>query len=175
MTVYTRNAAEVSSTFPELTGIATATGQRRLLLHGEIVALDQLGRPPFSPLQQRRPSPTLLQEVPVCFFAFDVLAIDDEDLTARTYVERRQALSALPLAGSRLLVIPPYWDDADPDDMLAAAADNGIESKRLDSQYVSGRSTASIKSPVRLTCELAIVGWWPPTGPGRSRRIGLLC
>jgi bifunctional non-homologous end joining protein LigD len=180
--VFSRNAADVSSTFPELASIAAATGQRRLLLDGEIVALDQLGRPSFSRLQQRwpirrRPTRTLLEQVPVCFFAFDLLVLGDEDFTARTYVERRQALSGLSLNRARPLVVPPYWDDAKPSDMLAAAAENGIEgivAKRLESQYVSGRSKAWIKSPVRLSCELAVVGWWPPSGPVRSERIGAL-
>lgn len=31
-----------------------------------------------------------------------------------------------------------------------------------------------IKSPVRLSCELAIVGWLPPSGPARSERVGAL-
>lgn len=180
--VFSRNAADVSSTFPELAGIAAVTGRRRLLLDGEIVALDQLGRPSFSRLQQRwpmrrKPSAALLEQVPVCFFAFDLLASGSQDFTDRPYVERREALSGLTLNAPRPLVIPPYWDDADPADMLAAAAENGIEgvvTKRLDSRYISGRSTAWIKSPVRLSCELAIIGWWPPSGPGRSGRIGSL-
>ena len=172
----------MSTTFPELADIAAVTGERRLLLDGEIVALDHLGRPSFTRLQQRwpmrrKPSSVLLAQVPVCFFAFDLLVLRDRDLTGCSYVERRDALSGVTLSGPRPLVIPPYWDDADPADMLAAAADNGIEgvvTKRLTSQYVSGRSAAWIKSPVRLSCELAIVGWWPPSGPARSGRVGSL-
>jgi bifunctional non-homologous end joining protein LigD len=130
--VFSRNAADVSSTFPELSGIAAVAGHRRLLLDGEIVALDRAGRPSFSRLQQRwpmrsRPARMLLEQVPVHFFAFDLLAIGDDDLTASAYLERRQALDGLSLSRSRPLVIPPYWDDARPRDMLAAAAENGIE------------------------------------------------
>lgn len=180
--VFSRNAADVTSTFPELTRIAEIVGQRRLLLDGEIVALDQLGRPSFSRLQQRwpmrkRPTRSLVEQVPVAFFAFDVLTIGNVDLTELPYVERRQALDELTLSRPRPLVIPPYWRDARPIDMLAAAAENGIEgivSKRLDSQYHSGRSTAWIKTPVRKTCELAIVGWRPPTGSARTEMVGTL-
>lgn len=180
--VFSRNAADVSSTFPELSAIGAAAGQRRLLLDGEIVALDRGGRPSFSRLQQRwpmrsRPARTLLEQVPVCFFAFDLLAIGDNDLTTSPYVERREALSGLSLSRPRPLVIPPYWDDANPRDMLASAAENGIEgivAKRLDSPYVSGRSRYWIKSPVRLSCELAIVGWLPSVGPAQSERVGAL-
>jgi len=64
------------------------TGGQRLLLDGEIVALDQLGRPSFSRLQQRwpmrrRPTRSLLEQVPVMFFAFDLLASGNDDLTDR--------------------------------------------------------------------------------------------
>lgn len=178
--VFSRNAADITSTFPELAKITEVTGGQRLLLDGEIVALDQLGRPSFSRLQQRwpmrrRPTRNLLEQVPVMFFAFDLLASGNDDLTDRPYVERRQMLSALPQA--QPLIIPPYWDDAKPVDMLAAAAENGVEgivAKRLNSPYVSGRSSAWIKSPVRRSCELVIVGWWPPSGPARSGRVGSL-
>ncbi|MFW0154257.1 DNA ligase (plasmid) [Mycobacterium sp. smrl_JER01] len=178
----THDAAQenITSTFPELAKINEVTGGQRLLLDGEIVALDQLGRPSFSRLQQRwpmrrRPTRSLLEQVPVMFFAFDLLASGNDDLTDRPYVERRQMLSALPQGYP--LMIPPYWDDAKPVDMLAAAAENGVEgvvAKRLNSPYVSGRSSAWIKSPVRRSCELVIVGWWPPTGPTRSGRVGSL-
>jgi len=31
-----------------------------------------------------------------------------------------------------------------------------------------------VKTAVRTSCELAIVGWWPPAGPARRDRIGSL-
>lgn len=126
---------------------------------------------------RKRPTRTLVEQVQVCFFAFDLLAIGNDDLTTSPYVVRRHTLSGLRLSRPRPLVIPPYWADASPTEMLAAAAENGIEgivSKKLDSPYVSGRTRAWIKSPVRLSCELAIVGWWPPSGPARAERIGAL-
>ena len=61
--------------------------------------------------------------------------------------------------------------------MLAAVDDNGIEdivTETHGSQYVSGRSTSWIKSPVCRSCELAIVGWRPPAGPASSGRVGAL-
>ena len=50
-----------------------------------------------------------LEEVPVCFFAFDLLAVGNDDITAHTYAERREALRGLSLNRPRPLVIPPYW------------------------------------------------------------------
>jgi bifunctional non-homologous end joining protein LigD len=53
--VYSRNGADITRTFPELSGVAPAVGNRPMLLDGEIVALDAGGRPSFTRLQQRWP------------------------------------------------------------------------------------------------------------------------
>jgi bifunctional non-homologous end joining protein LigD len=70
VTAYSRNGANVTRTFPELSSeVPAAVAGRRLVLDGEIVALDAEGRPCFQRLpqrrpQQRRPSPALLHQVP---------------------------------------------------------------------------------------------------------------
>lgn len=182
VSVYTRNGAEALSTFPELAHVPTGIGQD-LLLDGEIVVLDGSGRPSFTRLQQRwpmrrRPARSLLRDYPVKFIAFDLLAVGGVDLTARPYLERRQALDEVAAAStSEVLVVPPSWQGADPSHMLAAAAEQlveGIVSKRVDSQYFSGRSRHWIKTPVRNTCELLIVGWWPHQRATREPEIGAL-
>src|SRR4051794_8953503 len=68
--VFSRNGADVTATFPELSSVSAAVGGRSVVLDGEIVALDRDGRPSFSRLQQRwpqqrRPRPELLRAVPV--------------------------------------------------------------------------------------------------------------
>ncbi len=180
--VYTRIGAEALSTFPELAEVPAGLGQD-VILDGEIVALDASGRPSFTRLQRRwpmrrRPSATLMREVPVRLFAFDVIAIGNDAVTDRPYSERRRLLDELAAAStSDVLVVPPSYHGVDPGDMLAAAADNGVEgivSKRVDSLNVPGRSKNWVKAPLRPSCELAIVGWWPPGGASRQGRIGSL-
>lgn len=180
---YTRGGAEASSTFPELQGLRDALSGRRAVLDGEVVALDASGRPSFSRLQQRwpmrrRPRAELLRSVPVRFFAFDLLALDDRDLTGLAYAQRRELLEELgAAAASPVLVVPPSWTDVEPREMFTVAREQGLEgvvAKRVDSVYVSGRSRSWVKSPVRLTCELAIVGWSERTGPGGGGQIGSL-
>lgn len=110
---YTRGGAEASSTFPELQGLRDALSGRRAVLDGEVVALDASGRPSFSRLQQRwpmrrRPRAELLRSVPVRFFAFDLLALDDRDLTGLAYAQRRELLEELgAAAASPVLLVPP--------------------------------------------------------------------
>lgn len=183
--LYTRNGANASSTFPELDGLRDALSGRQAVLDGEVVALGRSGRPSFTRLQQRwpmrrRPGAELLRSVPVRFFAFDVIALDGRDLTGVAYARRRLVLEELggeAASRSAVLVVPPSWPDVEPSVMLEVAREQvleGIVAKKVDSVYVSGRSQNWIKTPVRQSCELAIVGWSERGGPGGGEQVGSL-
>jgi bifunctional non-homologous end joining protein LigD len=185
MTVFSRNGADITRTFPEVAAmVSAAVGDRRIILDGEIVALDTGGRPSFTRLQrrwpqQRRPSAQLLREVPVRFYAFDILAVEDRDVTVYPYARRRDLLEELAAAASGLLVLPRFASRALPAaDLLKIAAENGIEgivSKRLDSPYRAGvRSSDWIKTCHRLRSEFLIGGWLPGQGPRRDAISALL-
>ncbi|WP_371493527.1 hypothetical protein OG871_38785 [Kitasatospora sp. NBC_00374] len=84
----TRNRREVARQYPELEVLTRLLKGRRLVLGGEIIALDPAtGRPSFHRLQQwlslRRPQATraAMHTVPVTLVLFDVLADGDQDLT----------------------------------------------------------------------------------------------
>ncbi|WP_245925372.1 ATP-dependent DNA ligase [Nocardia nova] len=165
---YSRNGREATASFPELADVLadTAAG-RRLIIDGEIVAPElPTGIPSFRRLQHRmhiaRPPATLIASVPVQLFVFDVLAIGDTDTTALPYVQRRDLLDELDLAGT-LVRVPPYWTGIAPAQMLDAAADHGLEgimAKRLDSIYRPGqRSRSWIKTPLRRSADVVVAGW----------------
>lgn len=163
----------VSRTFPELAGIRAAVGGRHLILDGEIVAVGSDGRPSFTRLQrrwpqQRRPSAELVREVPTRFLAFDVLAIDGIDVTGEPYGRRREILDRVMVVDkSPAMTVPRHWVDVAPAEMLEVCAANameGIVAKHVDSPYRSGRSPLWVKSMVRATTELAIVGHISPRG-----------
>lgn len=182
--VYTRGGADASSTFPELEGIRDALSSRQAVLDGELVALDGSGRPSFARLQRRwpmrrRPAAALLRQVPVRFYAFDLIALDGRDLSDLPYWQRRELLDELGAAApeSTVFVVPPAWTGVDPHDVLATAEEHGLEGvvvKRVDSLYVPGRSRAWIKKPIRRTCELVIVAWSEGDGPGGGQQVGTL-
>ena len=181
--IVSRNGADVSRTFPELAAIGDAFGGRRVILDGEIVAVDAQGRPSFTRLQRRwpqhrRPTPTLLREVPVRVFAFDVVALDGRSLTGLPYSERRAILAELTDGlTSPVLTVPQSFSDMSPVDMLQIASEHGMEGvvvKRVDSPYISGRTTLWTKHPVRSTAQLVIVAFWHAGGPGGARSVGSL-
>lgn len=185
VTLLSRNGADITHTFPEIAAALPATALGRpVVLDGEIVALDAKGVPSFGRLQRRwpqnrRPSAALLKDCPVQFFAFDVLSRDGRATTGHPYVERRALLEALAAEGpSRVFRFPANWTDCDPEVVLAAAAELGLEgivSKRLDSVYLPGRrSSCWIKTPLRRRSEFVVGGWLPGEGINRHTVGALL-
>ncbi|MFR9722845.1 non-homologous end-joining DNA ligase [Streptomyces sp. MS19] len=178
-----RNGNDFTGAYPEITDAAGgALGGRAAVLDGELVALGEGGRPDFGRLQRRhrdRPGPRLLAEVPVVFFAFDLLRLGRDSLTEAPYTERRAALERLGLGGLDAFAVPPSYSggDADPAALLEVARGNGLEgivAKRLDSPYLPGkRSRLWVKRPLFTTREVVVGGWQPGEGH-RAGGIGSL-
>lgn len=175
-----RNLKEITRSYPELRKLPQLVS-RRVLLDGELVALDEAGRPSFQLLAHRMhvqsPSPHLLATVPVRYYVFDLLALDEESLLSVPFLQRRERLADLDLDDGALVRTPPHYTDVSGPDLLAVAGDNGLEGvvgKRVNSLYYPGkRSQAWIKTPLRNTQEV-IVGGWLPGGGRRSGSIGAL-
>src|SRR5215472_9045709 len=60
------------------------------VIDGEVVALDDAGRPDFNLLQHSR-----AQASRICYFAFDLLVYQNHDLTRLPFTDRRQIMSEL--------------------------------------------------------------------------------
>ncbi|GAA5196046.1 hypothetical protein GCM10023322_64080 [Rugosimonospora acidiphila] len=175
--IASRNDRDVTASYPELRALPGRFRRRRLVLDGEILALDEHGVPSFSLLQQRMhvqsPGAALLSRVPVRLYAFDLLYLDGRPVLDRSYVDRRGELEALDLGGD-VATAPPYWTDDAGRDLLRAAGDLGLEgvvAKRLDSPYHPGvRSRSWVKTPLNRTAEVVIAGW----KAGGGRREGMI-
>ncbi len=102
--VRSRRGWDMTDRLPELASLPTG-----IVLDGELVG--DGGRGNSFPCVCRR----LLQadmSVPVTFVAFDVLAVDDTDVTRQPYRERRRLLEGLNLDAERWTTIPTF-DDGD--------------------------------------------------------------
>jgi len=138
------------------------------------VTLEESGAPSFRLLQQRMhvraPNQRLLQRVPVLYYAFDLLVLDDQDVSGWTYRRRREALQAVELDDGPVSV--PGRFSGDGEAAMAFATDHGLEgivAKRVDSRYEpSRRSRAWVKTPINTTAEVVLTGWLP----GEGRRAG---
>jgi bifunctional non-homologous end joining protein LigD len=175
--VQSRNLEDVTARYPELRGLGGAMGARELILDGEIIALDENGRPSFEQLQQRiglraeGEIRRMMARVPVIYMAFDLVYDQGRSLLGLAYVERRRRLEALKLAGPAWQT-PPYVE-GEGETLRRASRERGLEgiiAKRLDSKYEPGRrSPAWLKVKNHLGQELVIAGWLE----GQGRRQGL--
>jgi bifunctional non-homologous end joining protein LigD len=169
-----RNGNDLSACFPEIIQAMQALPFDRVLIDGEMVALDEKGRPNFQRLQQRgqlrRPLDIrrAVLDCPVTFYAFDLLAFEDYDLRPLPLSTRKRLLQRIvPAAG-----LIRYLDHFEGDGILLyeqvqKLGLEGIVAKRADSPYKPGRSPAWIKIRTRKTEDFVVVGFTAPKG-GRS-------
>jgi bifunctional non-homologous end joining protein LigD len=172
--VLTRNDREVAATYPELRGLADALAGQPLVLDGEIVALDEAGRPSFGQLQARmyvqRPSSALRAQVPVSLLLFDVLHAGGEPQLSRTYDQRRALLDDLGLTGPSWATPPAF--ECDGTAAMAASREQGLEgviAKRRVSTYLPGRRSRDWIKVKHIRMQEVVVGGW---SPGEGRRAG---
>jgi ATP-dependent DNA ligase len=91
-----RHGRPLARYFPEVVAGLREVSAERFVVDGELVVLDE-GRFDFGALMARlHPAATRVQrlarETPAAFVAFDLLALGDESLCGRPFVERRGAL-----------------------------------------------------------------------------------
>lgn len=180
-----RNGKPLTRYFPELVEALKANLPPRCVLDGEIILVGASGdRLDFDGLQQRiHPAASrvrlLAEQTPTSFVAFDLLALEDEDLTSRPFAERRTALERV-LAGSA----PPIHVTAATQDRETAgqwfnrfegAGLDGIVAKALDGTYQPDKR-AMFKIKHERTADCVLAGYRVHTsGPDRigSLLLGL--
>ncbi len=177
-----RTGEDITPRYPEIHPMGRALGSAEVILDGEIVALDDEGRPSFEEIQQRMGLTAetevrrKMKEVPVTYMLFDLLWQDGHSRMDEPYTDRRNALAGLKLAGPSWQT-PPH-EKGGGQTMLEASAQAGLEGivgKRLDSKYEPGRrSGAWIKVKNRNRQELVIGGWLDGEGKRKGYPGALL-
>jgi bifunctional non-homologous end joining protein LigD len=152
-----RNNKDFNRTYPTLVQ-ALAAMPDETLIDGEVVALDDAGRPSFNALQNYTSG-----SAPLVYYVFDVMILGgrnvmEEPLTTRRALLHSHVLSKLggPIRES------PELDAALPD-LIATVRAHGLEglvAKRRDSRYEPGqRSGAWLKMRVNRGQEFVIGGY----------------
>ena len=177
--VLTRNDREVAATYPELQGLAGSLGGRSAVLDGEIVALDEAGRPSFGELQARmhvqHPGAALLARVPVSFLAFDVLHLDGQSLLATPYDDRRTVLEDLDLDGPHWATPPAFeGDGATAMEVSRQQRLEGVIAKRRAAAYQPGRRSRDWVKVKHIRMQEVVIGGWSPGEGSRAGGIGSL-
>jgi bifunctional non-homologous end joining protein LigD len=166
-----RNQNDLTAQFPELGALPKFIKAERAILDGEIVALDEEGRPSFSLMQQRtgfQPGKRRLprrEGVPVIYYAFDLLYLDGLDLRRVPLEQRKQMLQDRIKAGDLLHFSDHYAEKGL--ELFKAAGQRGLEgivAKKRNSIYVEKRTNDWLKIKITQRQECVIGGYTDPEG-----------
>ena len=180
--LWTRNRQDAARYFPDLAGPAPWIDARDAIVDGEVVALDEAGRPRFSLLQDRTGVRTGRlpgtgrkgEPAPIVYQAFDLLHIDGRSLLGVPLVERKRLLRSR-LREHPLVRYASHVDAEGRAFLEAARAQEveGVVAKLRRSSYEPGRrSKAWLKLKIRNEQEAVVVGWLP--GQGNAKDLGSL-
>jgi bifunctional non-homologous end joining protein LigD len=171
--LFARSGAEITAAYPELRGLGAAVaaaGFTDAVLDGEVVLLDEEGRPSFTLLAERihvretARARQLADAYPVTYMIFDVLSANGMAVYDAPYGQRRELLESLGenLSGGRWTVPPSFGDGAATMQAAQELALEGVVAKRVGSTYRPGvRSPDWIKVKNDHTGEYVIGGWRP--------------
>ncbi|MFQ5520482.1 MAG: DNA ligase D, partial [Candidatus Methylomirabilia bacterium] len=169
--LYGRNGQVVTGRYPEIARALLALPVEGFVLDGELVALDEGGRPSFQRLQARMhlTNPLDIERarttVPVTGIFFDCLALEGRDLRRLPLRERKRCLGLLVPArgviryGDHILEHGEAFFEAASEQQL-----EGIVAKKVESRYLRGRSREWIKLKCQRRQEFVIGGYTDPKG-----------
>jgi DNA ligase D-like protein (predicted ligase) len=157
--LFSRKGNSFDSKFPSIVKALETTRVKRFVLDGEIVALDECGRHSFALLQNIKTS-----KAPLRFYVFDLLHIENDDLTKRILEKRRRRLE------QEFVVLP---ESVQLSPILSGNASEitthvkqfefeGVVAKRLDSIYVSGQTSDNWQKQKTQRSDDFLVGGYIP-------------
>jgi len=166
-----RNQNELTERYPELHDLARQVKAKQAILDGEVVALDEEGRPSFSLMQQRtgfRPGGkrgATRAGVPVVYYAFDLLYLDGYDWRKVSLEERKRKLASV-IQTNEVLRYSDHYEAQGKAlfEMAAQKKLEGILAKRRNSCYEERRSREWLKIKIRHRIECVIGGYTEPEG-----------
>jgi bifunctional non-homologous end joining protein LigD len=176
--MWSGNQIDITHRFPELDRLGDSMGGARAVIDGELVALADDGRPNFGRMQSRMhidraaDARQRAAEVPVTYVVFDLLLLDDNDLTSLPLSARRSALDELFHPGPHWQLSALHDDGHELNDAVYDLELEGLIAKRLDSQYLPGKRTTAWRKVKRRIEQQFVVGGWAEGEGGRSGRIG---
>jgi bifunctional non-homologous end joining protein LigD len=166
-----RNHNDLTGQFSELRELPKFVKARNAILDGEIVAIDEQGRPSFSLMQQRtgfQPGKRRLpgrDGVPILYYAFDLLYLDGYDLR-RVGLEKRKDLLQSVLESGEIVRFSDHHAEKGRD-LFEVARQRGLEgilAKKRDSAYQEERTRDWLKIKITQRQECVIGGYTDPEG-----------
>ena len=175
-----RDEKSMNRYFPEIIEPLKSALPERCVVDGEIVIVGENGLDFEALLLRIHPAASrvklLAEQTPVSYVAWDLLALDDDDLRDVPLEERRRKLEEVMKRAKPPVHLSPVTQDRalaeDWFQRFEGAGLDGVMAKRLDSTYSAGERTM-IKVKHRRTADCVVAGFrWHKDGEGE--RIGSL-
>jgi bifunctional non-homologous end joining protein LigD len=169
--IFARSGSDITGQYPEVALALRALPYQRFAIDGEIVALDDRGRPDFQLLQRRmhlrdrRDIARMSLAVPVCHYIFDLLAFDKFDLRGLPLEQRKNFLARL-IKGEGPLRYCEHVIGRGRDfyEAVAGAGLEGLMAKLRSSPYRGRRGAEWVKIKCPQTRRFVIAGYTDPAG-----------
>jgi bifunctional non-homologous end joining protein LigD len=177
-----RNGRAASSSYPEIARAVASLAPGRVVLDGEVVAFDALGRPSFQRIIPRihaeRPLDVraAMNEVPVSYLVFDLLVLGQFDLRPLALSARKSLLMKLVQGRGYLRALDHLEADGRPlFELCRERRLEGVVAKRAASPYREGprRSDDWVKIKSERDDEFVVIGYIG--GKGSRGAVGALC
>src|SRR5216117_3062285 len=167
----TRNGHDIAPAFPEIARALAALPYDGLIVDGELVVPDEVGRPSFQRLQNRAKVSRSLDvrrgavESPAVLYVFDLLAFGGYDLRPLP-LERRKALleQIVPRVGPIKYLSHFEKDGEALYEQVVKMGLEGIVAKKAGSPYRAGRSPNWLKIRADRADDFVVVGFTRPKG-----------
>ncbi len=135
ISILSRNAKNLTRMYPSIVAAARRLKAVQIVMDGELVALDEHGRPSFQALQHRGEHPEHL----IVFYPFDLLHLEGRDLTGESLDSRRAQLQTLVPDEGRIKISQPLPGSVQSIvEAVRSARLEGVIAKRRGSTYQPG-------------------------------------
>jgi bifunctional non-homologous end joining protein LigD len=165
-----RNQNDLTGEFPELHELSKSIKAKKAVLDGEIVVLDDQGRPSFSMMQQRTGirkggrRTGARRDLPVQYYVFDLVYLDGYDLRRVALEERKQALTQIILPNELVRYSDHFPQGLALFDLAKQKGLEGILAKKRASHYEERRSQEWLKIKITRTVDCVVGGYTDPEG-----------
>lgn len=156
--IRSRNDKDLTAAYPAVYRAALQLGAARAVVDGEVVAIDKSGRPSFQALQNRGSYPGHT----IVFYAFDLLHLEGEDLTALPLEVRKAKLLPVVKDSGILVSHALPGTAAQVIEAVQRLGLEGVVAKRKTSKYHAGlRSETWLKLKLDRQQEFVVGGYRP--------------
>ena len=166
-----RNQNDLGPRYPELRELPKLVSAKSAILDGEVVVLDEQGRPSFSLMQQRTGirahgrQAAARPDLPILYYVFDLIYLDGYDLRRVALDDRKRALRHILPPGGLVRYSDHHAGQGIALFQVAKQKElEGIVAKKCNSCYEERRSREWLKIKITQTADCVVGGYTKPEG-----------